>query len=277
MTERQLEVGHRPDGRAGRSRRAVADASSAARSCWSSGRSRSWPRWPTPAARGRTATAGSARSSSSSSSASSRSAGTAYLQAGRLEPLFVAAAIPVGALDDRDPRRQQPARHPDRCGGRQADARRRPRAARDRHRIRARCWRSRSWSRSPSRSAVAGIAVLLPVAGRAAGPPAAPDRPHLQRAAPAQSRAQGDGPAGADLRPAVRASGWRSGASSGDRPPVRSSPIASASRSAGRSRPRAGCGSSATPGSSACSTAMGGSGSARRSWSPNRARWPTRS
>ena len=34
--------------------------------------------------------------------------------------------------------------------------------------------------------------------------PVAADRPHLQRAAPAQPRAQGDRPAGADLQPAVR-------------------------------------------------------------------------
>ena len=56
-------------------------------------------------------------------------AGTAYLQAGRLEPLFVVAADPGRGADDRDPRRQQPARHPDRRRGRQADARGRARAS----------------------------------------------------------------------------------------------------------------------------------------------------
>ena len=39
--------------------------------------------------------------------------GTAYLQTGRLEALYWAAAIPRGRADHGDPRRQQPARHPD--------------------------------------------------------------------------------------------------------------------------------------------------------------------
>ena len=57
--------------------------------------------------------------------------GTAYLQALRLDPLFLVVGDPAGCADHRDPRRQQPARHPDRHGGRQADARRGARPAPD--------------------------------------------------------------------------------------------------------------------------------------------------
>ena len=57
-------------------------------------------------------------------------AGTAYLQALRLDAAVPRGGDPAGCADHRDPRRQQPARHPHRHGRRQADARGRARRAR---------------------------------------------------------------------------------------------------------------------------------------------------
>ena len=48
--------------------------------------------------------------------------GTAYLQTGRLEALYWAVGDPRGRADHGDPRRQQPARHPDGHRRRQAHA-----------------------------------------------------------------------------------------------------------------------------------------------------------
>ena len=73
---------------------------------------------------------------------------------------------PGRGADDGHPRGQQPARHPDRRGGRQADAGGRPRSACDGRRVRRCCSRSRSSSRSRSRSAGWGVTVLLPLRGR---------------------------------------------------------------------------------------------------------------
>ena len=92
-------------------------------------------------------------------------AGTAYLQAGRLDPLFVGRGDPGRGADDGDPRGQQPARHPDRYAGRQADAGGRARGPGDADRIR----------RAPVRR--------VPGAGRARR-----DRPRAAGAAAARSR-----------------------------------------------------------------------------------------
>ena len=84
--------------RARRARRPVARPRRRRACSSSSGRSRSWPRSRTPAARSRTATAPSARSSSSSSSGSSPWSARRTSRRCALEPLFVVAAIPPGAL-----------------------------------------------------------------------------------------------------------------------------------------------------------------------------------
>ena len=70
---------------------------------------------------------------------------------------------PGRGAHDRDPRRQQPARHPDRCGGRASGPWPSSSGGARPSSNTSCCWRWRSWSRSPSRSVVAGIAVLLPV------------------------------------------------------------------------------------------------------------------
>ena len=129
--------------------------------------------------------------------------GTAYLQAGRLEPLFVVAAIPVGTLTTAilvvNNLRDIPT---DTAAGKRTLA--------------VVLGRRATVIEYELLLAVAflvpvalaiggrGIAVLLPVLAVPLARPLLADRPHLQRAAPAQPRAQGDGPAGPDLQPVVR-------------------------------------------------------------------------
>ena len=132
-------------------------------------------------------------------------AGTAYLQAGRLEPLFLVGGHPGRRADDGHPRRQQPARHPDRHAGRQADAGGHPRPAGD-GRASTRLLLARIVVVPVVLAAAGcGIAVLLPLATLAAGSPVAA-RPCPGFSEPRQLNLvlKGDRAAGARLQPAVR-------------------------------------------------------------------------
>ena len=142
-------------------------------------------------------------------------AGTAYLQAGRLDPLFVVAAIPVGALTTAilvvNNLRDIPT---DTVAGkrtlavvlgvratrtriRRAPARRVPRSG-----------RARRWPAAGCRCCCRSLA--LPLAS-----PLLRTVRTFTRATPAQPRAQGDRPAGARLRAAVRGRAGASAASGG--------------------------------------------------------------
>ena len=129
--------------------------------------------------------------------------GTAYLQAGRLEPLFIAAAIPVGALTTAilvvNNLRDIPT---DAAAGKRTLAVVLGRRAT----VIEYAAVAGGGVVVPVALAIGGrgITVLLPVLAAPLASPVAADRPHLQRAPPAQPRAQGDRPAGADLQPAVR-------------------------------------------------------------------------
>ena len=129
--------------------------------------------------------------------------GTAYLQAGRVEPLFWVAAVPVGALTTAilvvNNLRDIPTD-------------RRPGSGRSRSMLGVR--RTRLEYAGAPAGRVRGAGGARGGRARAAGPPArartadrvaaAADRPDLHRAAPAEPRAQGHGPARARLRAAVR-------------------------------------------------------------------------
>ena len=121
-TERQLEVAIALVIARGGAGRAVPGRRRRRRAARPRRRWRSSRRWRTPAGRGRTATTAWARCSCSCSSGSWRSSGRPTSRPARWEPLFLAAAVPVGRAGDGDPGGQQPARHPDRRRGRQADA-----------------------------------------------------------------------------------------------------------------------------------------------------------
>ena len=169
--------------------------------------------------------------------------------AAAVEPLYWVAAVPVGGAHHGHPRRQQPARHPDGRGRRQADAGGDVRASSGRAgRVRWRCCvvasRCRSCSWSPGRG--------LPVLAAAARGPARPSPllgPSDHRPAPAQPGAQGT----ARLA-LVYAAAVRGGAGGGRRDRMRSPSRQSPPREAIRvpaAVPDGGraCGSSAMPGS----------------------------
>ena len=86
----------------------------------------SWPPGTTPAASGPTATAGSARCSCSSSSGWSPRSARCTPRPLPLDLAGWAGAVGIGALASRDPRGQQPARHPHRRRQRQAHPGRAP-------------------------------------------------------------------------------------------------------------------------------------------------------
>ena len=98
VTERQLEVGDRDHDRPRRASSGCGWSPSAGWVLLALGVLASSPRSPTPAGRSRTATGRWARSSCSSSSASWRWPGRRTCRRCRLEPLFLAAAVPPGAL-----------------------------------------------------------------------------------------------------------------------------------------------------------------------------------